>query len=332
MDQEQFNFHELTDDDIALINRHEKIRSSMVFKLSKALVFKMRRVVAYLTRASNASKRLYRIIKGGDDIRPNAEKELHIYYRHVHVKADNTSRFPSKHRPAWFSHEICFRNLVNTIRLDPLAHRVKIIVVFDGTPEDFKSDFISAYCANASLGIDVQFVRSRSSLDSFMIMLGMVRNAQMPGSDLIYLLENDYLHQVGWVSKMFELYESGLQFDFLSLYDHPDLYNLPKHANLTTRLVHSQSHHWRTAPSTCASFILDKRAFNRDCEIFRSCLADHHLFAKLVGRRGRVLLTPVPGLSTHSMADYLSPTIDWGKLAQSNLNESELNNRTETCA
>lgn len=323
MVKEQFKIHELTDDDIVLINRYHRMHSNILFKLSKSLFRKIQRVIAILSGAINDSKRLYREAEEFDDIRTKKEKVMHIYYRHVHMKVDNTSRFPSKDRPTWFSHEFCFRNLVNTIRLDPLSHLVKIIVVFDGTPEDFKNDFISGYCKDPAFEIDIQFIRSSSSLDSFMIMLGMVRNAKMPGNDLIYLLENDYMHQHGWVSKTFELFESGIKFDFLSLYDHPDLYDLPKHANLTSRLIYSQSHHWRSAPSTCASFILNKCAFDRDCEIFRSCRVDHHLFGELVGRRGRVLLTPVPGLSTHSMVGYLSPTIDWENLAQSNLNANE---------
>jgi hypothetical protein len=39
------------------------------------------------------------------------------------------------------------------------------------------------------------------------------------------------------------------------------------------------------------------------------------LFPKLQDERGRVLLTPVPGLATHCMAGYLSPAVDWQALA-----------------
>jgi hypothetical protein len=60
---------------------------------------------------------------------------------------------------------------------------------------------------------------------------------------------------------------------------------------------------------------MENRVFARDWEVFSLFLPDYHLFSKLVAEMGRVLLTPVPGLSTHSMEGYLSPTIDWEKLS-----------------
>ena len=304
--------NELTEEDIARVNKYwkrqylySKWRSSPVFKVAKLLVLQKRRIFKILSRINSPVH--------VDNAIPLVERTLHIYYRHVHVKEDNASRFPAKHRPGWFSHESCFRNLVQTIKADPLASHVKIIVLFDGNVEEFSNDFIAKYRDNRLPNLDIQLLRSGSALNAFMIMLHMVRNTQMPDSDLIYLLENDYLHQHGWVSKVFELYESGIDFDYLSLYDHPDYYIIPKLANSTYRIVHSKSHHWRTAPSTCASFMLNKHTFDRDYEVFRACLDDRRLFEKLVGKNGRVLLSPVPSLSTHVMAEHLSPVVDWEK-------------------
>jgi hypothetical protein len=245
----------------------------------------------------------------------SADRQLHIFFRHVHVKADKTSRDPNKRRPEWFSHELCFRNLLNTIRLDPLANRVKLVVVYDGSVEDFASDFIASYYANQALGLSIQFIRGGSDLNSFLITLGLAKNSECASGDLIYFLENDYMHQYGWVSKLFELYDAGIQFDYVSLYDHRDKYFYEMYANLTSRLVYSRSHHWRTVPSTCASFILEKYILERDYAVFSSGLTDYHFFSKLVGQLGRILLTPVPGLATHSMEGYLSPTVNWEKLA-----------------
>jgi len=246
----------------------------------------------------------------------NLERELIIFYRHVHIKTDKTSRDPNKRRPDWFSHEVCFRNLLQTIRHDPLAGRVKLVIVYDGPVEDFASDFIASYYANTSLGLEIQFIRGGSDRNSFLITLSLVRAAGLRDGDLVYLLENDYLHQHGWVSKVFELYSAGLQFDYISLYDHRDKYHYEMYANLTSRLVYSPSHHWRTAPSTCASFIFEQRVFERDHDVLNLGLNDHYFFTKLIAEQGRVLLTPVPGLSTHSMESYLSPVVDWAKLAR----------------
>lgn len=248
------------------------------------------------------------------------DRQLHIYYRHVHVKADKTSRDPNKHRPAWFSHETCFRNLLNTIFNDPLAHRVTLTIVYDGSVEDFTQDFIAPYYATPEFGLQLQFIKAGSDLNSFLITLGMARVSALASGDLIYVLENDYLHQHGWVSKVFGLYESGIKFDYVSLYDHRDKYHYEMYAGLTAKLVYSPTHHWRTAPSTCASFILERQILERDYEVFSSGLTDYYFFSRLIGERGGVLLTPVPGLATHSMEGYLSPVVDWERLANESRN------------
>ena len=245
----------------------------------------------------------------------SSNQQLYIFFRHVGMKAETRSRDPNKQRPAWFSHEICFQNLLSTIRLDPLGFRVKLIIVFDGSVEDLSADYIAGYYTNQALGINLQFIRGGSDLNSFLITLGLANSLELAQNDLIYILENDYMHQHGWVSKVFELFETELKFDYVSLYDHRDKYHYDMYADLTSRIVYSPSHHWRTSPSTCASFILTKQNLKRDYEVFSSGLTDYYFFSKLVAERGGVLLTPLPGLATHSMAGYLSPTVNWEKLA-----------------
>lgn len=246
----------------------------------------------------------------------SSDRQLVIFYRHVHVKSDKTSRDPNKRRPEWFTHEVCFQNLLSTIRLDPLAHRVKLVIVYDGSVEDFTSDFIAGYYANDSFGLNIQFIRGGSDHNSFVITFSLARSSELRNDDLVYMLENDYMHQYGWISKVFELYETGIPFDYVSLYDHRDKYDYEMYANLKSKLFYSRTHHWRSAPSTCASFILKKSILDRDYGVFTSGMTDYYFFSKLIGEVGRVLLTPVPGLATHSMAGYLSPAVEWAELAQ----------------
>ncbi|MFN7835478.1 MAG: hypothetical protein ACK5NY_06795 [Burkholderiaceae bacterium] len=238
-------------------------------------------------------------------------RTIHLYYRHVHIKADAFSRDPNKARPAWFSHERCFRNLLQTIRLDPRGAQVKITIVYDGSTDDFMSDFVAGYYANQEYGIQLQFIQGGSDKNSFLITLAMARGAAVPGTDIIYLLENDYMHAPGWVSKVLELYDTGLSFDIVSLYDHADKYMAAMYPTLTAQIVHTRTHHWRTAPSTCASFMLEKSKFDRDYDVLAAGLTDYYFFSRLVGERGRILLTPLPGLATHSMEGYLSPAVEW---------------------
>lgn len=245
---------------------------------------------------------------------PNTDRRLHIYYRHVHVKAELRSRDPNKKRPPWFSYEGCFRNLLETIRQDRLGHRVRINVVYDGSADEARSDFVIELCNRYQVPAHIYLTSAGSDMRSLLTTFQLANDSDLPDRDLIYFLENDYAHQPGWTGKVFELYESGHKFDFVSLYDHRDKYHLPMYVSLTAKLLYSRTHHWRTAPSTCASFILEKAALRRDYDVFSSGLTDYYLFTKLVGERGRTLLTPLPGLSTHAMAEYLSPAVDWEKL------------------
>jgi len=70
----------------------------------------------------------------------NAKPKLHIFYRHVHIKADKLSRDPNKSRPPWFSHENCFRNLLETIKSDVSGNNVNLTVMYDGTIEDLQEE------------------------------------------------------------------------------------------------------------------------------------------------------------------------------------------------
>lgn len=244
-----------------------------------------------------------------------SNRRLHIYYRHTHIGAEHRSRDPNKARPHWFTYEACLRNLVATLRDDPQGHRVSVTLMFDGTWEDFLQDFSATYVANSDGGIQLQLLTAGSDKNSALITLHFVHQSSIEPGDLIYILENDYLHQPGWVGKVFELYDSGVPFDYISLYDHRDKYFLPMYEGLTARVFHSATHHWRTAPSSCGSFICEIDRFRSDYDILQLGLPDFYFHKALNEHKGRVLLTPIPGLSTHCMEGYLSPTVDWAALS-----------------
>lgn len=238
-------------------------------------------------------------------------RTIHIFYRHVHSKADKNSRDPNKRRPDWFSYERCFRNLLTTIRSDPQGDRVKITVMFDGRYEDFVEDFISGYQANPEYGIELKFLEAGSDKNSALITLHYIARSGIPDGDVVYMLENDYMHAPGWVSKVLELYDANIAFDYVSLYDHMDKYFLEMYAGLQSRIVVTPSQHWRTAPSSCASYLVQMATFKADYDVLAQGLPDYYFFKILAEQRQRVLLTPIPGLSTHGMAGYLSPAVPW---------------------
>ena len=205
--------------------------------------------------------------------------KIHIFYRHYNVQGTD-----NKNRPSWFDYENCYDNLFNSINLNK---SVKINIVYD-SKEDMKSFWETVKIAH----------KDNSIVDG----------------DLIYFLENDYMHVGGWVDKVLELFQTYNGLDYVSLYDHNDKYFLPMYDNLTSKIFTSSSHHWRTTPSTCGSFITTKQRLNEDFDILSTMRGDHNKWLWLNENRSRFVFTPIPGLSTHCMNGLLSPTIKWEKI------------------
>lgn len=246
-------------------------------------------------------------------------KRLHIFFRHVHAKHNGRSRDPHKSRPEWFSHELCFNNLIETLDRSPFANRVSVTVVYDGTEAELAGDFVSrARVGKRNFEFKTLLVNGGSNIKSWLQLLEHIERSPIPGDEIIYFLENDYLHVEHWLDKVVELYDSQVEFDYLSLYDHTDFYETeskppyPVFRDLRSRLHVTKTHHWREAPSTCGTFLLQKHVLLEDMRVWTSRLSDFYAFTYLSTLKRRILVTPVPGLSTHCMTGCLAPTIDWG--------------------
>lgn len=247
----------------------------------------------------------------------------HIYYRHTPI-----GRSSGKSRPSWFTHERCFLNLLNTIEADLLNGQAVIHFVFDGTENDMSNDFAAPHIAQHRLrnadhphAIRVHRITGGDQRKAWRTVVALARehcdNSIQPG-DLIYFLENDYVHLPGWLNEVRGLSEQGVPWDYLTLYDHLDKYpNLCTHrvakryAGLRSSIYATSSRHWRTTPSTCATYLLSRETFLKDHALLRLGIYDHKLFRILGLVRRRRLLSPMPALATHSMDQFLSPVVDW---------------------
>lgn len=238
---------------------------------------------------------------------------IHIFYRHAPMSVEARSRDPHKRRPQWFSYESCFKNLLATISGDKSRERVRITIMFDGSEEDYFSDFTYSYRNHLDGQISLQLLQAGSDKLSGLLTTYYANSQLHAENDIVYFLENDYLHQPHWITKVLDLYDSVKPFDYVSLYDHPDKYFYDMYTGLESKIISSRSHHWRTTPSTCGSFLFEVGVLKKDFEILTTGLPDFYLFKELSENRGRVLLSPIVGLSTHCMEGYLSPHIDWSK-------------------
>jgi len=221
--------------------------------------------------------------------------KIHIYYRH------STINSPGRFRPSWFNYEKCFKNLLHTIEG---YDDINLTLALDG---DISQDFTKNYQDKFTLFS----TDCKSSLFSYRSLLEYIKEQHMESNELIYFLENDYLHTDNWIDETRNLFSTYAKLNYVSLYDHNDKY-FPEHVNdMISRVYTTNTHHWRTIGSTCGSFIITRDIFDKDYDIWSTTVGDHNTFMYLNESRNRFVLTPIPGLSTHCMEGLMSPTIDW---------------------
>ena len=141
--------------------------------------------------------------------------------------------------------------------------------------------------------------------------------------DIVYFMENDYLHKPESVKILKEGFELGAS--FVSLYDHPDKYLDPSQGGNPycvggaedTRVYLTNSCHWKITNSTTMTFAAKVSTLKRVEATLRKHTAgthpnDFHMFLEL-REQGELLITPLPGYATHGETAWLSPLTDWSK-------------------
>jgi hypothetical protein len=154
-----------------------------------------------------------------------------------------------------------------------------------------------------------------------------------PLDSYIYFVENDYIHKPGSLKVLNE----GLEIsDYTTLYDHPCKYynsinSLFNNGVEKSKVFLTSSSHWKTTKSTTMTFASKVSILKKDKFVFkiftigiikngvwflkklekRRFPADHRIFSFLTRFKSRVLISPVPGFSTHGEIKFLSPLIDW---------------------
>jgi len=219
---------------------------------------------------------------------------IHIIYRHT----DNLSACGiGKNRPNWFSFNKCLNNILSTI--DGINF-VKFHLIYDGI-----------YKENDNRIYHVEEINEKSGMGAWVKAWDYAKSLNLNNDDLIYHLENDYIHVHGWPFKVKELYETFDDLSYITLYDHPHFYNQKDYPGLYTYLFTTKTHHWNTRPSTTGVFIHNKKILSEDYDIWTSSPGDHYKFLWLSENRQRTVLAPIPSLSTHCETEWLATNINW---------------------
>ena len=145
------------------------------------------------------------------------------------------------------------------------------------------------------------------------------------GEDLVFFVEDDYLHFEAMMEEMVASYEriaSQVNGDiFMCPADYPYLYM----NNEKTNILIGNKRHWRTINQTLCTFMTTKILLNKYWENFyNTCLDRHEPFEKHLNDiyKKEFCISPIKSLSLHltnvNSSYGLSPFIDYKKLWDEN--------------
>ena len=221
----------------------------------------------------------------------------------------------NKIKPGYVTNENCLRNAVEVFDKD------NFYVIADNVSDTTK-EMILKYVD------DVQTVSVGHGAGTFNLALDWA--LKQTEEDIIYFLENDYLHKSNSENILIE--GIGLGAEYVSLYDHPDKYipasgggnpQIDDDGGEYTKLFLTKSCHWKITNSTTMTFASTVKILKEDEDVLRKWTNrghypdDYKMFLEL-REKNRILVTSVPGYSTHGETAWLSPLTDWSEYDFSN--------------
>ena len=151
--------------------------------------------------------------------------------------------------------------------------------------------------------------------------------AKFQDKDLIYFVEDDYLHHKDTIKEMIFTYERvASQIDnelILCPADYPYLYTKAENTNIFL----GSKRHWRKIDESLCTFLTSTIILNKYWDKFVSmCQLEHYPFEKPLHEiyKSELCLSPVPSLAVHftniNSIFGLSPMVEWKKIWDENEN------------
>tara|TARA_A100001011_G_scaffold179966_1_gene188823 strand:- start:607 stop:1578 length:972 start_codon:yes stop_codon:yes gene_type:complete len=167
-------------------------------------------------------------------------------------------------------------------------------------------------------------IKEQNSKETFSNLASLLKSFEFGkenGEDLIFFVEDDYLHFQPMLEEMIASYEriaSQIGKDiFMCPSDYPYLYM----NNEKTNILIGNKRHWRTINQTLCTFMTSKSLLNQYWEKFeKTCLNRHDPFEKYLNEiyRKEICISPLKSLSLHltniNSSYGLSPFVDYKKL------------------
>ena len=218
----------------------------------------------------------------------------------------------NKVKPNYINNEKCLANAVKTFGSE------NFIIIADNISDD-TFHMICKYVKSKQ----ITKVSVGHGAGTFNLALDFALN-KLEDKEIVYFLENDYLHK----PKSKEILEEGFNLgaSFVSLYDHPDKYLDPSKGGNPyceggaedTRVYLSNNCHWKITNSTTMTFAAKVSTLKRCEPILRKHTSQTHpndfqMFLEL-RENNELLITSIPGYSTHGETSWLSPLTNWSQI------------------
>jgi hypothetical protein len=235
---------------------------------------------------------------------------MHIIYRLCDAEGKN--------RPPWFSKQACLASCLKVF--DPVTTDSSWHLICD----DVSTDTVTK--AHELLGAsECQFVflHERDNAKACRRAMGYAVSLNVPPDEVLYFVEDDYLHSEGAYYAILDGL-GGLGYDYVTLYDHPDMYQEPSPNILVSghgevsRVRCGDVCHWKSTKSTTMTFATTKQRLMKDWNLMRGFIkgkapADFWMWRVLIEEQCARLGSSIPGYATHVEENNLSPLWNWKK-------------------
>ena len=213
---------------------------------------------------------------------------------------------------------------------------IKLIILDDNsTPENFQR--IKKIIENENINYEIlkhdtkkneNIIKKQKTNETFSNLSTLLTSFKLgkeSGEDLIFFVEDDYIHLDNMISEIIKTYQrisSQLNKDiFICPSDYPFLYM----ENEKTNVLIGDKRHWRTINKTLCTFLTSKYLLNKYWGNFeKNCTDRHEPFEKYLNEiyEREICISPLKSLSIHMAninSNYgLSPFIDYKKIWEEN--------------
>ena len=246
--------------------------------------------------------------------------------------------------------ELCLKSFKDSLQ----GCNVKIWVLLDGCPPEYKKIFLKYFKASELIFLDLPSIGNHKT---FELQIDILKKQNF--SKLVYFAEDDYIYLPGKFKEMCEILKLNPRVDFVTPYDHLDYYTSDFSPGLFDTYI-TPNHHWKRVGSTCLTFLARKKSLiqserrfktyskgNRDVSIWAS-ITKHKVFSifwllrkilkldlsscriildswrfssyDILFKKRHILVSPIPSLATHVESDFLAPTINWASFVKKRFN------------